>query len=334
VNATTHLGEICALLAPLAWSVAIVLYRKSDTPAVSMNLFKNVLAVVLLSITLVAIGSGVPADRPWSDWGRLVLSGLLGLSLADTLLFEGLRRVGAAGIAIVDTIYAPIVVALSWLILAEQPSRAFLLGAAIVVLGITVATVRWQALREGERGGDRRRAGGVPESRPEGGFPNDGTPLAGSEGAAAANRAGGLAYGFAAILCTAAAVVIAKPVLAHSELVEVTWTRLCVGVVGQVAWLVWTGQLREGVVAFTPGKLWWTLVPAAFVGTYVSMMLWLGGFKWADASVAAVLNQMATVYLLAQARFVLGETLRPAQIVGALLAATGALVVVLSRWVG
>lgn len=291
-----HLGEICALLAPLAWSTALVLYKRSDAPASAINLFKNVFAVALLSLTLLVLGDDVPWDRSWADWGRLVASGLLGLALADTLLFEGLRRVGAARIAIVDTVYAPLVVILSWFVLTETLSPAFLVGAVVVVGGIALATIRPGALRADSR------AEWV-----------------------------GMGYGAAAIACTAVAVVLAKPVLERSGLVEVTWTRLVVGVVGQAVWLRWTGGLRAGLVAFRPAPLWWTLVPAAFVGTYVSMMLWLGGFKWADASAAAVLNQMATVYILVQARYVLGEALRPAQVLGALLAAGGAVWIVLSR---
>jgi len=92
-----------------------------------------------------------------------------------------------------------------------------------------------------------------------------------------------------------------------------------------------SGRGSEAMVAFRPGPLWRTLVPAAFVGTYLSLLFWLGGFKWADASVAAVLNQMATVYLLLFARFVLKEQLRPRQVAGSLLAASGALWIVLHQ---
>lgn len=291
-----HLGEICALLAPLAWSTALILYKRTDAPAASMNLFKNALAVGLLSLTLLAIGGGFPDDRSASDWVRLVVSALLGLALADTLLFEGLRRAGASRIAIVDTIYAPVVVVLSWLLLAETVTPAFLFGAAAIVAGLALATIRRGALRT---------------ETPEQWI--------------------GMAYGLGAIVCTALAVVLVKPVLERSELVEVTWTRLVIGVVGQAIWLRWRGGLGEALVAFRPAPLWRTLVPAAFIGTYLSLLLWLGGFKWADASVAAALNQMATVYILVQARVLLGEVLRPAQVVGALTAAGGAVWIVLSR---
>jgi drug/metabolite transporter (DMT)-like permease len=287
-------GVACALLAPLAWAVAVILFKRSDraTPA-SLNLFKNAFGFVLLSITLAAWGIGLPADRPVSDWLRLAVSGLLGLAIADTLLFAALARIDAARLAVVDTLYAPTVVLLSVILLGERPTQYFAIGASAVVAGIAIATIRI----------------GSPSAR--------------------GRLWTGMLFGAGAIAGTALGVVIAKPVLERSDLLEVTWTRLCVGLIGQVAWIAARGQLAEARGAFVPSALWRTLVPAAFMGTYVSLILWLGGYKWADASVAAVLNQLATVYVLILARAVLGETLRPAQVAGTLLAAAGAVWVVL-----
>jgi drug/metabolite transporter (DMT)-like permease len=270
-----YAGEICALLAPLCWSVAVILYRQSGAVSpVSMNLFKNVFALVLLGLTLLAAGIVLPADRSWLDWGRLTLSGILGLSVADTLLFEGLKRVGAARVAVVDTTYAPMMITLSWLFLGETPGPWFLVGAAAVVAGVALATI-------------------------ERGRPAEGRDY----------WIGTLCV-FGAIVGTAAGVLLSKPVLEHSSLLEVTFTRLVAGTVGLLLFIGVRGEC--------------TLVPGAFIGTYLSLVLWLGGFKWADASVAAVLNQIATVYILVLARVVLGERLRRRQVLGGGLAVVGA----------
>jgi drug/metabolite transporter (DMT)-like permease len=92
----------------------------------------------------------------------------------------------------------------------------------------------------------------------------------------------------------------------------------------QSAWLASRGALRPTLSVFRPSPEWRTLVPAAVLGAYVSMLLWLGGYKWADASLSAVLNQSATVYMLGLAALFLGERLRPVQVGGALVAAVGA----------
>jgi drug/metabolite transporter (DMT)-like permease len=297
----TRLGELCALLAPLAWSFAVVLFRRSDAASpLSLNLFKNVFALGLLSLTLVAMGIPLPADRPLGDWLRLGASGLLGLAVADTLLFAGLRRIGAARLAVVDTVYAPVIVLQSWLLLGEPIHEAMLVGGLAVLSGVALATIDPGALARAP-GKDRREL------------------------------VIGTIYALLAIVGTATGVVIAKPVLQHADLVEVTWVRMVAGTVGMLVWTAVQGRGAGALVAFRPSRLWRTLVPGAFIGTYLSMLLWLGGFKWVDASVAAVLNQMATVYMLVLARLVLGETLRPRQVSGGLVAAAGALWIVLHR---
>lgn len=291
------LGVVCALLAPLAWAGAVIFFKRASTlPALGINLFKNVLAVVLLGGTMLALGTKLPTDRSVADWARLGVSGLLGLALADNLLFEGLRRIGAARLAVVDTIYAPAVVLLAWAFLGESPSPIFLVGAAAVIAGVTVANVDPTELRSsvpGLRVGSLFAAGGI--------------------------------------LGTATGVVLARPVLVESDLVEVTFTRLCFGVAGQLVWILVSGRRDEALAGFRFGPAHRALVPGAILGTWLSLLLWLGGFKWAPAATAAVLNQLATVYMLAFARIFLGETLRPRQLAGAALAAGGALWIVLTR---
>lgn len=293
---TAILGPLFALLAPAAWSTAVILYKRTHAPAAGINLFKNSLAVALLCLTVLATGDFPPPDRSAEDWARLIVSGFLGLSFADMLFFEGLRRVDAAKMAIVDTVYSPAVVLLSWLVLGEHLSSAFAVGAGLVFAGLALATVRPGALR----------VENTDEWR-------------------------GLAYGGVAIASTALAVVLAKPVLERSSLIEVTLIRLSVGVAGQLVWTAARNDWKDALACFRPSRTWLTLVPAAFIGAYLSMMLWLGGYKWAPASLAAVLNQMATVYVLVLAALVLKERLRPAQITGALLAAGGAVWIVVFR---
>jgi drug/metabolite transporter (DMT)-like permease len=292
-----YAGEICALVAPLCWSVAIMLYRRAGEHAspMALTMFKNTFATVLLGLTMWTLGISFPRDRLPTEWLRLTGSGVLGLAVADTLLFEALRRVGAARVAVVDTIYAPLVVLLSCLFRGERLSSAFLLGGTVVVLGVIVA------------------------NRPKADDHGKPVPFV------------GLLCGFGAVSGTAVGVILAKPVLEHSNLVEVTFTRLFAGVAAQLVFALARRTAGEMFAAFyTPG-IWRTLAPAAFVGTYLSLLFWLGGFKWANASVAAVLNQMATVYILVLARLVLHEKVGKTQIAGGALAAVGAVLVLLGR---
>ena len=286
---TARLGEACALLAPLCWAVALVAMSRLALPAVSINLFKNSVAAALLAITCAALGVGVPWDRTAADWARLAASGVVGLAIADTLLLGALQRIGPGRLAVADATYAPMVVLFAWIGLGEHPGPGFLFGGALVVLGVLVA--QWP----------RRDAVTLDAREVRVGF--------------------GMAV--LAIAGTAAGVVLSKPVLEDGDLLEVTLTRLAFGLVGQVGMITVGGQWSEATTAFRDRDSRKTLLVATFVGTYLALVVWLGGFKWAPASTAAVLNQFGTVYLIA-----LGGPLPARQLAGAGIAAAGALWVV------
>lgn len=259
-----------------------------------MTLFKNGVAAVLLVISAMATGITFPADRTWVEWARLAASGVLGLAVADTVLFEALRRVGAARIAITDTVYAPALLVLSWWFLGEHLSAVFFAGAALVLVGVATANLK----------------GSTEHLDPR-------------------DLAVGTTLGLISVVANVVGVILSKPVLEHSQLVEVVLTRMLAGLVLQVPWALWKGFGPELRSAVTRPEVWRSLFPAAFVGTWLSLLLWMAGFKWAPASVAAVLNQMATVYILFLARFVLQEPVGWRQALGGTTAAAGALVVVL-----
>jgi len=292
-------GEALALGAALTWSLSVILFRRSEAISpLGMNLFKNAIGIVLLAVTLVGAGQSMDFQRPAEDWLRLVASGVLGIGFADTLIFMALRRLGPGLLAIVDTVYAPVIVVLSVLFLDEHIDGSFLVGAAAVVLGVLLAST----------GGPRVPVGEAPPGRRMGIF-----------------------LGVVGIAAMGVGVILAKPVLARGSLPEVTLIRLVAGALSQLVWIGLVPKQRTALLAFKPGPAWRTLVPAGVLGAYVSLLLWLGGFKWADASVAAVLNQMSTVFTIVLARVVLGEVLGRRKAAGAAIAVFGAVVIMVFR---
>src|SRR5690606_34091863 len=77
----------------------------------------------------------------------------------------------------------------------------------------------------------------------------------------------------------------------------VTLLRLVGAVLGLLAIAAVRGQLR---VLWPQGVRidWKLLLPAAFVGQCLSMLFWLGGYALTSASVAAVLNEPASIFIL------------------------------------
>src|SRR5512144_658773 len=98
------LGETLAAASGLVWAVAVVLFRISGRRVhpVGLNLAKTVLALAAMVPTLLILGEPLAPAVPAATIGLLLLSGVLGIAVSDTLFFSALNRLGAGLTAIVD----------------------------------------------------------------------------------------------------------------------------------------------------------------------------------------------------------------------------------------
>lgn len=295
------LGEMLSLGCALTWATGVILFKRSDSVSPSsINLFKNTVALALLGVTMLVAGITLDTGRSGEDWARLIASGVLGIAVADTMFFTALQRIGPGMLAITGCIYAPLVVLFSTLLLGESIGEAFMGGAVLVMLGVGLAT--W------------RRPGTAPAPTPA--LPR-GAQL----------RAVGIAL--LAECFMAFGIVIAKPALERSNLIEVTTIRLLAGTVALLLMLAPLPSARATLRILRPQPVWRTLLPATFLGTYLSMILWLGGMKYTTASVSSILSQMSVIFTLVLAHVFLGETLSQRRIVGGGAALLGTAVILL-----
>ncbi len=284
------IGDAMALGCAVVWATAVMLFRRlGEVHPVSLNLFKNAVAATLLLLTMALAGLRFDLHRAPVDWLRLVGSGVLGLAIADSLFLAGLRRVDAAVAATADCSYSPTVILISVAFLGEVPRSGFLWGAPLVMLGLLL--VVWQ---------------------PSGAKKVDGR---------------GLALVLSGVMTTAVGVVLAKPALGRSGLVEATTVRLLAGSLALLAVQLVRGKGREALALFRPQAAWRVAVPATVLATYVSMLLWLGGMKYGTASRAALLNQTGAVVLLVMSR-AMGEKVPARRWLGAAVAVAGVAIVV------
>jgi drug/metabolite transporter (DMT)-like permease len=288
------LGEFFSLACALAWAVAVILFKKSgeSLAPVPLNLFKNALGLVLMLLTLLVWSPAWPGIPPLAV-AVAFFSGFLGIGLGDTLYFRALNAVGASRMAVAQTLYSPFVIVLSALYLAERLSLLQCAGVALVLGGILLVN---------------RVPAGHLDSR-------------------ALRR--GLLEAAASVLVMAAGVVIAKPLLERYDFLWVVTLRIVGGVLGMLIFMPPARDFARIRAAFSGVRHWPHVIAGSVVGTYISMLLWLAGYKYTQASVAAVLNEMAAIFILALAALFLGDRLRPAQLAGSAVAVAGVLLVVL-----
>jgi drug/metabolite transporter (DMT)-like permease len=306
------LGELLALSCAFVWSCAVILFKKTldlgNVSVVGVNLFKNSVAVLLLGITLVVLQIPIDFNRPAAEWWALAISAALGLALADSFLFASLERIGPGLLAIIELVAAPFQVLLAWLFLSETLSVPVLLAACLVLVGLVVAG--------SEDAAKERRASGP-------------TSVAGAE--VRKRRRAGVAYIVIAMALMSVGIILAKEPLERGNLVEVTFVRLVFGNLALLGWTAFRSDGRSVLAPFTDPRIRRALLPASVVGTYISMLLWLGGFKYGDVAVVSVLNQMSTVFTLILARVVLGEVITSRRALGSAVALVGAVTIIVLR---
>jgi len=72
---------------------------------------------------------------------------------------------------------------------------------------------------------------------------------------------------------------------------------------------------------------WGYTLSGSFAGAYLSMVVWLGGMKYTQASIAAALNQMSNIFVFAA--LLLKEPVNLQSAIAIMLAVGGALLVTL-----
>lgn len=291
------IGDAMAVGCGLAWAIAVLTFRRAhDVEPVALNLFKNTLATLMLLPTMWIAGVRFDLACDAGDWGLLALSGVLGLAIADTLFLAGLRRIDASVAALADCAYAPTVLLLSITVLGEPMRLGLFVGAPLVVLGLVI--VAWK--------------------------PREAAPPT----AAKSVDVRGVLLAVAGVVTTAIGVVLARPALGRSELLEATTIRLAAGSISLFTFEALAGRGKRALSLFRPQPAWRFALPATFFGTYVAMIFWLGGMKYGTASRAALLNQSGAIWVLVLSRLA-GEVIPMRRWAGAAIALAGVVVVLL-----
>jgi drug/metabolite transporter (DMT)-like permease len=114
-----------------------------------------------------------------------------------------------------------------------------------------------------------------------------------------------------------------KPLLERSPVLWVNWWRLVGGLLS-IAILapLLPHRIRRLDRLFDRG-VWKVMIPGSIVGTYVSLLLWLAGLKYAQASIAAALNQTATLWTFLLAVFLLKEPITWIRVAGLVVGLAG-----------
>ena len=286
-------GELYSLATALTWAWAVILFRKSGETVhpLALSMFKSILALLLFLATMFIIGDPIFPSASMNDCALLLVSGIIGIGLCDTLFFMSLNLLGAGLSAIVDCLYSPFIISLSVLFLHESLGFLQAIGAGLIVSAVLTAS--------------RAKAPG---------------------GLARKDLIRGIWYGVLAMAANAIGIVMIKPVLAASPILWVTSVRLISGC-AFLAVILWTRKDRRRVMSTLLDRGRGYTLSSALVGGYLAMILWLAGMKFTLASTAAALNQTSNIFVFILAALFLREPITRIKLLGISLGVVGALLV-------
>ena len=269
-------GELAALGTATCWSFTGLFFAEAArrVGALRVNLLRLPVALVLLSIALLATGGSLAAlDGRRVAW--LTASGVVGLVVGDLALFEAMRRLGARLSLLVMSL-APISASIAGLVmLGERPGRLALLG-----IVITLAGVAWV----------------VGERQP--------CETYGS------HETIGVALAVLAAVCQGLGLVLAKLGMAGNvPALAATWVRM--GAAAISIWLLTAiaGRARDVGPAKAARRAGLPIFGGAVFGPFLGVWLSLVAAKLTDVGVAATI--MATTPVLVIPLLMATERYRP-----------------------
>lgn len=289
-----HLGETLSLACAFVWAIAIILFKKSgeSVPPLGLNLFKNIVGLLLLVPTIIILRQALIVKAPLADYLLLLASGVIGIGLADTLFFKSLNLIGAGLSAIVDCLYSPFVIGLSILFLGENMSGLQMVGVLLIISAILAIS-----LQKNIKSISRR------------------------------DFIWGILLGVFSIALMAIGIVMVKPLLNRSPVLWVVMVRLLAGCISLGLIILFCSDCKKITASLLSIKNWRFMLPGSFLGAFLALILWIAGMKYTQASTASALNQTSSIFVFVLAAIFLKEPINRIRVIGIVLAFAGVIMV-------
>ena len=297
-------GVVAVLLAALCWSVAVIIFK-------SASRFLSPLLIVLLKNTIATLCFVVlffVFDIPFwlsglesLDYYKIIISGVLGMGLADLLFIKALSQIGANRVAIVNCFEPGVVYLFSVLMLGSFLTPKQLFGFLVVVVALLIIS-----------------------------YEKDDMEIASS-----IKRRGVLTQVLAVVL-SSFGVVLIKPVLSKlnasiASQLWVTFFRLFPGFI--FTWIVFMFKKNKLklLIPLKNKSICLKIIIASGLGTFLALSFWIIGYtNIQKPPLASILGQTSVLFIIVLSYFFLNEKISKTKLGAMSLAICGVLFIILN----
>ncbi len=287
-----NLGDLFAVLTAFCWSSAVILFELSGKllSSLQISLIKNIIGVIGFTITIILMDISFFGYTN-SEIIILTLSGILGVAIGDLFFLKSLKIVGSGVSAIVATIYVPSIFFMANLFLGEEITKKAMVGGALICFAIFIAVYKKQELKKSNL------------------------------------FLKAVILGILAQVFTAMSVLMVKPIMENHNIVSIALVRFGIGLFITLIYIYVAQGLSIIRMTFIDGFKNWYVIFGSIMGTYLSVIFWLSGFKYTLASRAAIYNELSTIMIIILASIFLKESMTKRKLLAIIFAISGGLIV-------
>ena len=302
------MGIFFAIACAVTWAAAVVLFKTAseEIHPIIINACKNWVGTLLMIPTVLIFAPFSFADIAQNDLIILIVSGVLGIGLADALVLKSLEAIGASKFAVVECTYSPFVIIVAILILGESLNLVQVVGVILVLSAIFVISVPNPSVLLSSQDELDAKAAKQKRSRL------------------------GIVLGIIGFVAMAVGITVVKPLFDRIPLIVIVFIRLLAGSVASLVFVKAIGVPLSQLKQFFTIEKKIPFYCACVLSTYISMLFWVSGFKYNDVSIASVLNQTSTVFTVLFAAIFLKEKLTKKLLTAVGMAIAGVLIVTLN----
>ncbi len=294
-----YYGEIAGIGTAICWTATSMFFEAAGKRigSLSVNLIRLFMAFFLLgTVTWITRGYFLPLDATTYNITWLALSGLIGFTIGDLLLFQAFVVVGARISMLVMALAPPVAAIAGWIILGESMTTKGLLGMMITLSGIMMVVLNRPA---------REQNGKKPRLKDW--FQN---PL-------------GLLLAFGGATGQAVGLVLCKKGMENYDVIASTHIRVMAGAIGFMIVFTFMRRWRRAFSALKDKKGMLFTSGGAFFGPFLGVTLSLVAVKFTSAGIAQTLTSLVPVIIILPSVFIFKERVTPREVVGAFVAVAG-----------
>jgi drug/metabolite transporter (DMT)-like permease len=294
-----YTGELAALGTAFFWTITALAFESAGkrVGSLSLNLIRLCIGFAFLTVfAFLYRGIALPSDAASHQWIWLGLSGLIGFTIGDYLLFKGFILIGSRISMLLMALVPPLTALIGWAVMGETLSPSNFLGMAMVVGGISSVVL--------DRGPDQKQ---VKFSRP----------------------LRGVLAAFGGAVGQAVGLVMSKYGMGDYDAFASTQIRIIAGAAGFVIVITVMRLWPRVWSALNDRKAMATMWLGSFFGPFLGVSFSLVAVKHTATGIAATIMAIVPVLIIVPSVVFFKEKVTVREIVGAIVAVAGVAVLFL-----